>query len=324
MSIQNKGVAFGMISGFTWALDTVLIGIILSTTLFMSTESVIFLAPLVSTFFHDTFSSIWMMIYLTARGRLGETFKRLRTRSGLFVVIGALLGGPIGMTFYVLAVKYIGASMAASMSAIYPAIGAFFAFLILKDKLTFKNWVGLFISILFIFLLGYSSGGIESTNAMLGFIFILFCIFGWGMECVILAYGMKDEEIAPDQALQIRQLVSAVIYGFLILPLFGGYSLVPKVIMNIEFLYIAVIALSGTISYLFYYKAIYTIGPTRAMALNISYAAWAIILSFVITGTPITFKLVFFSVMILLGSIITVAKPEELVIKNILRMGRTA
>lgn len=324
MNLKNKGIYYGMFSGFTWALDTVLIGLILSSALFMSTDKVIFLAPLVSTFFHDALSSLWMLLLLGVKGQLKETFVKLKTRSGMFVILGALLGGPIGMTFYVLAVKYLGATMAASMSAVYPAMGAFFAFLILKDKLTLKNWIGLFISILFIFLLGFSSGEIQSQNAILGFLFILICIFGWGMECVILAYGMKDDEILPDQALQIRQLVSAVTYGVLILPLFGGYSLVPKVVMNMEFVYIALIALSGTVSYLFYYKAIHTLGPTRAMALNISYSAWAILLSFFITGSPVTFKLVFFSVMILLGSIITVANPEELKLKNLIKMRRTA
>ncbi|PLR90774.1 DMT family transporter [Bacillus sp. T33-2] len=324
MRSQNKGILYGLLSGFTWAVDTVLIGIILSSALFMSTDKVIFLAPLVSTFFHDALSSLWMMVYLGIKGELKNSLSKIRTRSGMFVILGALLGGPIGMTFYVLSVKYIGASLAASMSAVYPAIGAFFAFLILKDRLTLKNWIGLFISILFIFLLGYSSGGIQSENVVLGFLFILFCIFGWGMECVILAYGMKEDEVLPEQALQIRQLVSAVTYGILILPLFGGYSLVPKVVWNIEFVFIAIIALSGTASYVFYYKAIYSLGPTRAMALNISYSAWAIILSFFITGTPITIKLVFFSIMILLGSVIAVANPGELKFKNLLKMGRTA
>ncbi|MDF2858175.1 MAG: lic operon protein [Neobacillus sp.] len=323
MNLKNKGTYFGLFSGFTWALDTVLIGMVLSSTLLVSTEQIIFLAPLVSTFFHDLLSSFWMMIYMTIRGEFKVPFKKIFTRSGRFVMLGALLGGPIGMTGYVLAVKYLGASLSASISAIYPAIGAFFAFFLLKDRLTIKNWIGLFISILFIFLLGFS-GGTPSPSYILGFTFILFCIFGWGMECVILAYGMKDDEISPEQALQIRQLVSSVTYAVLILPLFKAYPIVGEVIVSREFFLIALIALSGTASYVFYYKAIYTLGPTRAMALNITYSAWAIILSFFILGTPITAKLVIFSIMILIGSIITVASPEELKWKNIIKGWRAA
>jgi drug/metabolite transporter (DMT)-like permease len=311
MKTKSKGVFYGLFSGLTWGLDTVLIGMVLSHALFVSTDKIIFLAPLISTFFHDLLSSIWMMIYMAIRGQLKSALKKLGTRSGRFVVLGALMGGPIGMTFYVLAVKHLGPSLSASVSAVYPAIGAFFAFLLLKDRLSFKNWVGLFISILFIFLLGFS-GGETSPTYILGFVFILICVFGWGMECVILAYGMKDDEISPEQALQIRQLVSTSAYGLLILPFFNGYPLVGEVIKSNEVWFIAGIALAGTASYVYYYKAIYTIGPTRAMALNITYAAWTIILSFLILGTPMTLKLIIFSIMIIIGSVIAVANRDEL------------
>jgi drug/metabolite transporter (DMT)-like permease len=323
MSTKNKGLFYGLFSGFTWGLDTVLIGVVLARGIFTSTPEVIFLAPLVSTFFHDLLSSFWMMIYMAFRREFKVPFQKLTTRSGRFVMLGALLGGPIGMTGYVLAVKYLGASLSASISAVYPAVGAFFAFLLLKDKLSVKNWIGLFISILFIFLLGFA-GGDRSPSYILGFSFILLCIFGWGMECVILAYGMKDDEISPEQALQIRQLVSAVTYGVLILPIFKAYPLVGTVLESSQIWFIALIALSGTASYVYYYKAIYVMGPTRAMALNITYSAWAIFLSFIILSTPITLKLVFFSIMILVGSIITVATPEELKWTNFMKRKRAA
>ncbi|MFD3450484.1 DMT family transporter [Microbacteriaceae bacterium 4G12] len=309
---QSKGIFFGLFSGIAWALDTVLIGMVLSSTLFLSTEQVIFLAPLVSTFLHDALSSFWMMIYMAMRGELKTTFSKLKTRSGRFVMLGALAGGPIGMTFYVLAVKYIGASYTASISAIYPAIGAFFAFVFLKERLSIRGWIGLAISIFFIFILGYSSGELNASNYLLGFLFVTICIFGWGLECVICAYGMKDDEVTPEQALQIRQLVSAVTYGVLILPAFNGYGVLKQVLFSSEALFIAVIALVGTASYVFYYKAIYTIGPTRAMALNITYSAWAIVLSALILHTSISPKLVLCSVAILVGAIMTVADPREL------------
>ncbi len=59
------------------------------------------------------------------KGQLRTALSKLKTRSGRFVMLGALMGGPLGMTFYVLAVKYIGASYTAAISAIYPAVGAF-------------------------------------------------------------------------------------------------------------------------------------------------------------------------------------------------------
>ena len=40
---------------------------------------------------------------------------------------------------------------------------------------------------------------------------------------------------------------------------------------------IAIAGLFATVSYLFYYKAIAKIGASKAMALNITYTAWAMI-----------------------------------------------
>lgn len=40
---------------------------------------------------------------------------------------------------------------------------------------------------------------------------------------------------------------------------------------------IIIAAFFATVSYLFYYRAISQIGPSKAMALNVSYSAWAMI-----------------------------------------------
>ena len=70
------------------------------------------------------------------RGRLKDTLAALKTRSGKVVIAGALLGGPIGMTGYVLAINNIGAAYTAIISAFYPAVGAFLSFLLLKEKMS--------------------------------------------------------------------------------------------------------------------------------------------------------------------------------------------
>lgn len=318
--MKIKGSLYGIISGFMWALDTVLIGIVLSRSVFVSSEYVILIAPLISTFLHDLLSSVWVALYLLFRGELKDALASIKTKSGKFVLLGGLLGGPVGMTSYILAIKYLGSSYAAPFSAIYPAVGALFAFILLRDRLAPRNWLGLITSIFFIFLLGYTGEGeIASGNYWLGILFILLCISGWGMESTIVAYGMKDDEITPDQSLLLRQMVSAFTYGFIILPFIkDGYSLAYEAVISKELLFILFIAFAGSVSYLCYYKAIDAIGPTRAMGLNISYSAWAIILGFFIVGSPMTFKMLFFSIMIIIGSVMTVADPEEFSFKKLL------
>lgn len=309
--MKKRGVIYGFLSGITWALDTVLIGKILTAAIFVSTKQAILLAPLVSTFLHDAASSFWVSGYFSLKGELKRTLAKVKTKSGMFVMLAALLGGPLGMTFYVLAIKYLGSSYAAAFSSVYPAVGAFFAFLFLKDRLLLKNWFGLLMSIIFIILLGYSSDNLTSPNFLLGMLFIVLCIISWGLESVVVAYGMKDGEITPEQSLLLRQFVSAFVYGLVILPVFNGWSLTIEVLTNREFLFLALVALAGSLSYLFYYISIRDIGPTRAMGLNISYSAWAIFLGFLLFGEPLSLQLLFYSFMIIFGSVLSVAEENE-------------
>ena len=48
----------GILSGITWAIETIVLGIALSMTPFVSSEQAIVLAPFASTFLHDLFSAV--------------------------------------------------------------------------------------------------------------------------------------------------------------------------------------------------------------------------------------------------------------------------
>ena len=54
---------------------------------------------------------------------------------------------------------------------------------------------------------------------------------------------------------------------------------------------IAIAGLFATVSYLFYYKAIAQIGASKAMALNVTYTAWAIVFGVVLSAIQGAFQL---------------------------------
>lgn len=302
---------YGLMSGILWGLDTVLLGVALGMTPFVSTNQAIFLAPFVSTFLHDFCSSIWMFIYTMIKGELGKTFKAATTRSGRFIILGALLGGPVGMTGYLLAIKYIGPAYTAIISALYPAIGALLSYIFLKEKMKPLSIMGLFASILGIIALGYSPSG-EVVNLGLGFVFAAVCVIGWSSEAVICAYGMKEEEITPGQSLQVRQLTSAVVYGLIIIPIVKGIKFTMGIIPTSAAGLIVLIALAGTTSYLCYYKGIHKIGATKAMSLNITYSAWSIIFGIILLGNNVDLKSVLCCIVIMIGSILAAGNTKEI------------
>lgn len=301
------GAMSGVSSAVMWGADTVLMGVILAMTPFLS-DKAIFLAPFITAFFHDTFSAIWTFIYLACKRQIGGLFKSMKTKSAMFVVLAALMGGPVGMTGYLLAVKLIGPSYTAIISSLYPAVGAILAYFILKEKMNKKAWMGLIIAIIGVSILGYSSG--QNGTSIVGFLCAGLCVIGWGSECVICAYGMKDDEVSSEFALQIRQLTSAIVYGVLIIPVVGGIGLSFEILRTSVIWWIGATALTGTISYLCYYSAIYRIGATRAMGINITYVVWAMLFDKIFLGSEVGILAVISSVMVI-GGVYFVAKEPE-------------
>ncbi|MCM1062928.1 MAG: DMT family transporter [Eubacterium sp.] len=314
-------MVYGIIAGITWALETIVLGIALAMTPFVSTEQAVFLAPFVSTFLHDAFSAVWATAYNGIRGNLKDVWHALaRTKSGKFVVIAAVIGGPVGMTGYVLAVNYMGASIGAVASAIFPAIGAVLAYIFLKEKMQWYRWVLLLVTLFGVYGLSYSPE-LDMSNFVVGVIGALLCAFGWGIEAVILAKCLQDPEVKDEYALQIRQATSALVYGVIILPVLRGWKftaslfsggtgwLLPTIVLA---------ALFATVSYLFYYKAIATIGASKAMALNVSYSAWAIVFTVLILHdtsvlTPVT---ILCAAVVIVCGILAAADFKELFGKN--------
>lgn len=273
----------GIIAGFTWAIETIILGVALAMSPFVSTEQAVMLAPFASTFLHDACSAIWACIYNGVRGKIPDVVKALKTRSGKLVSLAAVIGGPVGMTGYVLSVNYMGASIGAVASAIFPAIGAVLAYFFLKEEMQWYRWVFLILSLLGVYGLSYSPD-LNITNFWLGFVGTLMCAFGWGIEAVIIAKCVQDDAVTDEIALQIRQTTSALVYGIIILPIMHGWGFTASLFTGTGMLIptIALAALAATASYLFYYRAITQIGASKSMALNVSYSAWAVVLSIVI------------------------------------------
>lgn len=304
---------YGLFSGILWGLDTVVLGIALSMSPYIGTAEAIAFAAIASSFLHDAGCAIWLMIYMGAKRRLKDTLAALKTRSGKVVMLGALLGGPIGMTGYVIAINNIGAAYTAIISAFYPALGAFLSFVLLKERMDGKQIASLVAALVGVMAMGYiSAGDSEMGNATLGLVGAILAVIGWGSEAVLCAWGMRDDAVDNETALQIRETTSALVYGIVVLPLFGAWDFTASAAPSLATGVIALSALAGTASYLFYYKGISVIGAAKAMALNISYSAWAVVFGFVLQGTVPTPATVFFCVLILAGTVLAASDWSEL------------
>ncbi len=307
---------WGLGAAITWALDTVILSIALASTCFFTTEQAIALASFTSTFLHDGTSAILMFIYNGVRGKLKKTWTFLKTKAGFFVVIAAIIGAPLGMSGYVFAVNQIGAAYTTAITAFFPAFGALIGHIFLKDRLKPYQWAGLFVCLISVAVLSFNPDESVNGDWFLGIIGCLVCVVGWGTEANIINYALRYSGADDECCLQIRQTTSAVFYMIIILPLLGGWGCAIDAATSDAMPWIVFAALLGTVSYLFYYKAIDRIGAAKSMALNISYSGWAIPASLILLGTiPSTLGIIC-AFTIIIGSIVCATNFNELIAKK--------
>ena len=310
----RKGVAYGLIAGATWGVDTILVGVFMAMSPFVDTQKAIILAPFIGTFMHESFSAIWATIYMVLKGQIKNVLREARTKGGFFIMLGALCGGPIGMTCYILSINYIGPAYAASISAIFPGVSAVLAFILLKEKMNLRIWSGIALSVLGILIIGYVPSQFTMGNHfLLGLLLAIATAFALAFEGVICAYGMKYGELNPDHAMNIRQATSGLVYAIIIMPIIGGYAIAAQAVTSKVGLVIAITAIFGTVSYIQYFKAITIIGAARSTALNITYGVWAIAIQVLILKNPVSSQLLIGALIVVIGSILVSGNPKELV-----------
>lgn len=311
---MKKGLLLGITVGLAWGLDSVLMGKVGGSSIFSTFE----LSPLVSAFFHDGFCFMWIALVLLFGKQLKPVFGLLKTKKGKATALAALVGAPIGMSAYLLGIKYATAPYASSISVIYPGIGAILSYFILKEKLSLRAIIGIGVSLLGSFMLGFNPSGNVPDTFFMGVAFAGIAVLGWALEGVIIGFAMKhikgedDVQPTPQQFLCLRYLISMLSYGVVVLPLIGGYGVAADVVTSGTVLAYAGIAILGATTYLCWYKAVDLIGAAMGTALNSTAALWSIVFSAILFGDKITPSLGFWGFVIVSGVFIFAIDPKSM------------
>ncbi len=307
---------YAFLSGFLWGIDTALLAVL---TTFLnynsSTNSVIFVGIL-GALLHDAVCAIFMWIYISTRKKWHKTLEILnKPRILALIIVGSLLGGPLGMSGYVLAASNIGAGYAAAISAFYPAVGTVLSALILRERLSAAKYSAFALALIAVSALGYFSCAQDAqsyanSNTILGLAGAILSVVGWGSEAVVCAWATRQKSIDDEIILHIRQTTSAFAYviiaiiaivssifvsstvtstGTSAVTSTGLESYISLNTSSLQSFKIAgmaiIVGLLGVSSYLCYYRGIAKVGASRAMAANVTYAAWSMIVTAIISCT---------------------------------------
>lgn len=300
---RTRGLIAGGFSGLSWGVDALLISLILLLVREDSLETTLAVSML-----HDGFAALWLLGLLLFRRRWQDVLSALREPDALFCMLGALLGGPVAMTCYLLSIATAGVAVTTTVTACYPLLGAALSVIVLKERVGRRTWIGLFLCLVGIILTAYSpEASAQGSFAWGSLFFAVLAAVGWASESVVCAYGMRSESIAPSTALLIRESTSAVAY----LVILGSFTLfadtstlisLGHLLANLPALsLLALTGLIGMSSFLAWYIAIDTIGPAKALGLNVTYSVWGVVLSALFLDQKPTLWVLFGSLIVLLG-----------------------
>ena len=300
---QTRGILAGAFSGLSWGIDALLISFVL-----LALGSDTLSTTLTVSMLHDGFAALWLLLLLLLRGRLKEIRIALKQRDALYCMLGALLGGPVAMTCYLLSIATAGVAVTTTVTACYPLLGAALSVLILKEKVGRRTWIGLSLCLVGIALTAYSpEEGSMGSFAWNSLLFAGLAAVGWASESVVCAYGMRADGIAPPTALLIRESTSAIAY-LVIISVFTFWingaeaeSLQQLFTISRPTALLLLTAFIGMSSFLAWYTAIDTIGPARALGLNVTYSVWGVILAALFLDQPPSLWVLLGSLIILLG-----------------------
>ena len=313
LTFAKKGIGRGLFNGAAWGLDGVLMGMVLGLAPFSNNMS-IFAAPLVGACLHDGFAALWLFIHNILNGKWRDYRRTLKTLPAKIIILAAILGGPIGMSGYLLGIYFAGASYTSAITAAYPAIGAILGAIFLKEKISLRVWAGITLAITGSFIVGLvPPEGSDFPHFYLGIGLAAVAAIGWALEGVMSTYGM--DVVDSDIAIGIKQATSFFVYIFAILPLIGGvtFQILSDSFTTPSGWYFAVIGLVGATSSLSWYRAMNMTGVGRAMGLNVTFALWSVFFGWLLNNLQITPNLIIGVVIISMGTILTIGNPKDLV-----------
>jgi drug/metabolite transporter (DMT)-like permease len=292
-----RGYVDGLLSGLTWGV----VAILLPAADQIAGASLPATTVAVAAVF-DTAAAAFLLIRSGVAGALVDVVRVLASRRALAIGLCALLGGPVFMGGYVAAVMLAGPADALTATATYPVLGAILARPLLRQRLDRVGWLGVAATAAGATLIAADAEGVRS---LIGIAVALIAAAAVALEGIVATRAMVGVDTTTVMA--ARELVSAAMFGLIVLVVPGGAASVGLVVGDAGLLVPILVAGGiGGYSYVIWYSSIRRIGVARAMALNISYAMWGALFAWALLRAPLEPPAIAGCVVVTAGAVLTI------------------
>ena len=299
----------GVASGFLWGCNNYLY----AAGVYEATEGLLpigILFPLVCTAINDVSAAVFLLTLNGVRGVLRSGHTVIASRSGVFLIAAALLGGPLGQLSYCLGILWAGPTYALALSALYPVVGCILARIFLHQRMNTGMCIGISLAVVGAVLAGLTEP--ESVPPLLsrGILCSLLAALCWGSEIVLAVRGMDD--ISPGLAITLRESISGVVLLVVTFVLLSGSSV--WLSFSDKMLALGTLVFAGVAagaSYFLWYAVNRAIGCAHGMATNASYIIWGALLQWGLGNDPPSRLMVFGCALVFAGVLLVSLYPQK-------------
>lgn len=302
MTTQKKGILCGLGAGLNWALYTVLIYEILNLYAgsigdIHSLKGIVMIveSALIIGVFECTFALCIEVGYLCCIRRVKEFIRILFSKTSLGILPAAIFAGFMGAVPYSIASSF-STSVAGTISAAFPAIGAIVATIWFKEKLTPLKFTGI---ILCVVGTGVMYGLSTGQTPLFVYLIAGLCAIGYAFEGCF-GYNMMRQEIHSTITAALRRVYLIVLEIILILIIAvatKNFGYIPDFVSSFTvnshtypwlsglegnwiFLFLILFLGAGCngLSYICWYYSFDYCGVATAQGLDITYGMWIVLL----------------------------------------------
>jgi drug/metabolite transporter (DMT)-like permease len=303
---RKSGYLDGLMSGATWGV----VAILLPGADRLSGASLLAMSVAVAALC-DTAAALFLLGRSGVTGSLADVAGVLASRRALAIGACSVLGGPLFMGGYIAAVILAGPSDALTATATYPVIGAILARFLLRQQLDRVGWLGVTVTVVGATLIALdASGPDDGVHVLVGVGVALAAAAAVALEGIVATRAMVG--LATNTVMAVQKLLSAIVFGLVLLVIPGGIATVGGVVADIGLIVPIVCAgMIAAYSYVVWYRSIRKIGVARAMALNISYAMWGALFAWSLKQAPLTHLALIGCAVVTAGAVVTILSSRD-------------
>lgn len=274
----------------------------------------------------DIFAGVFTLMYNISQGKGLMEYKRtIGVKISWMMLLSAAVAGPLATGCWMAATPFCGLTTVAVITSLGPILTAFVGRFFLKESLSTRVYLGIFITVIGVIVSGWSGFSEGGDNFLLGAVLALMAPIGFTLEGQFSTYA--GDIIDPTVGCGFYRCFGSGVIGLIAMAAlsyatgnYESFTWIFSMVLSTPklLLFVVIMGFLGAINYNCAYVAFNKAGPSRTLAVDSSRPLWSIPFGYLfaalgIAAYSVTALGVIGAVIVVFGLVMIISKPSDLV-----------